>query len=81
MKNNPKSRRAFLFKGLTDKAELVSEIQTLLHGEEEETEKVKMLTKDGKLVEVDRRIIEKTTSKSKATNEEIRTWIHHGNKE
>jgi hypothetical protein len=38
-------------------------------------DKIKMLTADGKLVEVDRSVIEKATASKKATNEEVFEWM------
>jgi hypothetical protein len=38
-------------------------------------DKVKMLTPDGKLVEVDQSVIEKATGSKKATNKEVFEWM------
>ena len=38
-------------------------------------DKVKMLTADGKLVEVDRSVIEKATGAKKATGKEVFEWM------
>lgn len=51
--------------------------KTVVKPKEGSVEKVKMLTPDGKLVEVDKRIIEAATQKRKATNTEIRDFIDH----
>lgn len=39
------------------------------------TETVKMLTQDGKLVEIDKRLL--NTTGKKITNEELQQWITH----
>lgn len=44
-------------------------------------DKVKMLTADGKLVEVDRTVFEKAQSGKKATNKEILHWMDNPSKE
>ena len=44
-------------------------------------EMVKMLTPDGKLVEVDKSVIEKATSGKKATNNDIYDWMKNPSKE
>ncbi len=40
-------------------------------------EKVKMLTADGKLVEVDKSVYELLTKKQKATNKDIYDWMEN----
>ena len=44
-------------------------------------EKVKMLTAEGKLVEVDKRILDAATKKQKASNKQILTWMKNPSKE
>ena len=44
-------------------------------------EMVKMLTADGKLVEVDKAILDKVTKSQKSTNKEIYTWMNNPSKE
>lgn len=44
-------------------------------------EKVKMLTADGKLVEVDRSVFEQLTKGKKASNQEIYRWMNNPSKE
>lgn len=41
-------------------------------------EKVTMLTRDGKLVEVDRSVITKASHKKQATKSDILHWMHPG---
>ena len=43
--------------------------------------KVKMLTADGKLVEVDKAIFEKASKKQKASNKDIYDWMKNPSKE
>lgn len=42
---------------------------------------VKMLTADGKLVEVDKAVLEAASKKQKSTNKEIYTWMNNPSKE
>ncbi|MBN8673757.1 MAG: hypothetical protein J0L56_06460 [Chitinophagales bacterium] len=42
---------------------------------------VKMLTADGKLVEVDKAILDELTKKQKATNQQIFDWMKNPSKE
>jgi hypothetical protein len=44
-------------------------------------EMVKMLTADGKLVEVSKAILDEVAKKQKATNKEIYTWMNNPSKE
>ncbi|MBL0274040.1 MAG: hypothetical protein IPQ06_13445 [Chitinophagaceae bacterium] len=44
-------------------------------------EMVKMLTADGKLVEVSKTVLDELTKKQKATNKEIYTWMNNPSKE
>ena len=63
--NNDQSRRGFFSSFLTKK----------------ETEKIKMLTPDGKLVEVDKDVLDKITGSKKASNEDIYKWMENPSKE
>jgi hypothetical protein len=47
----------------------------------EKPEMVKMLTPDGKLVEVEKSVLEAATKNNKATNQEIYTWMNNPSKE
>ncbi len=47
----------------------------------EKNEKIKMLTADGKLVEVDKDIVEAVAKKQKATNKEIFNWMKNPSKD
>jgi hypothetical protein len=44
-------------------------------------EKVKMLTAEGKLVEVDKDVLDNAIKNQKATNKEILTWMKNPSKE
>ena len=44
-------------------------------------EKVKLLTADGKLMEVDKAVLEKAATKKKASNKEILAWMQNPSKE
>lgn len=60
-----KSRRWFLTGGLLDK---------------DKKEMVKMLTADGKLVEVEKTVLDAASKKQKSTNEEIYEWMENPSK-
>jgi len=63
------SRRDFLsLFGLTEKNEAKPEM-------------VKMLTADGKLVEIEKSVLEEVAKKQKATNKEIYDWMKNPSKE
>lgn len=64
-KESSKSRRWFLTGGL---------------GEKSKTEMVKMLTADGKVVEIEKSILEAASQKQKATNAEIYEWMNNPSK-
>lgn len=63
--NNDQSRRGFFTSLFTKK----------------DTAKVKMLTPDGKLVEVDKAVFDQVSSKKKASNEDILNWMNNPSKE
>ena len=65
-KPTSKSRRWFLTGGLLEKAK---------------PEMVKMLTADGKLVEVEKAIFDMVSTKQKATNKEIYDWMKNPSKD
>lgn len=44
-------------------------------------DRVKMLTADGKLVEVDRAVLEAASKKTRSTNKEIYAWMNNPSKE
>ena len=66
---NNKSRRQFLSKLFS------------ANKNESNPDMVKMLTADGKLVEVKRSIIEAASTKHKVTNKEILDWMDNPSKE
>ena len=45
------------------------------------TGKVKMLTADGKLVEIDKSVLEAATAKKKSSNKEIYDWMSNPSKD
>ncbi len=68
-KPDNKSRRDFLSMFIsTDKKEAPAE-------------KVKMLTADGKLVEIDKAVLAELTKKQRATNQQIFDWMKNPSKE
>jgi hypothetical protein len=79
MKNNPKSRREFLFNLFSNKIKSIPDLAAAIQPEEEQqSEKIKMLTPDGKLVEVDSQVIKNSKQKTKAGNAEILKWMEDG---
>jgi len=48
---------------------------------EKKKEMVKMLTADGKLVEVDKAILDKVTKSQKSTNKDIYNWMKNPSKD
>ncbi len=60
-----KSRRRFLTGGLL---------------EPRKKEMVKMLTADGKLVEIEKSVLEAATKKQKSSNKEIYNWMNNPSK-
>lgn len=50
-------------------------------GKQSGTDKVKMLTPDGKLVEVDRKVLDAAASRQKASNESIYEWMDNPSKQ
>lgn len=74
-KTNSKSRRSFLSFLFTGKDELAAPQNS------DTPEKVKMLTADGKLVEVDKNVLEQALKNRKANNKEILNWMKNPSKE
>ena len=67
-KKDMKSRRSFF---------------SLLMGEKDKTTKpemIKMLTAEGKLVEVDKAVLDEVAKKQRATNKEIYDWMKNPSK-
>jgi len=73
MKKSSKSRRDFLLKIFNNDSGLDSN-----NPDGTQNEKVKMLTPDGKLVEVDSRHLKNRQSASKTSNAEILKWMEEG---
>ncbi len=71
-KDNP-SRRKFFSLALLGGASLIASEATA-QTTPESGEKVKMLTPDGKLVEVDKSVLEQSTTHKKASNQDILNW-------
>ena len=76
------SRRAFLETGVTGGVGVVLGLAAgpiLKKVAEENPEMVKMLTADGKVVEVDKRLIPQTCGKPVAvSNQELKEWMEKG---
>jgi hypothetical protein len=68
------SRRKFLSLGLLGGAGLITQKVEAMAPELQEGEKVTMLTADGKLVEVSKEVLEQSSSREKARNQDILNW-------
>lgn len=75
MKDKIKSRRAFLFNIFSDKKEN-TQLNTQQNSDSTpQIEKTKMLTPDGKLVEVSGPVLKKSKKDGKTSNADILKWI------
>jgi hypothetical protein len=70
--NQPSSRKKFLFLGISAVA-LFSVFKFSFPKNKKKKNTVKMLTREGKLVEIDQELIK--SSKKKITNAELKEWI------
>ena len=77
MKNQSKSRRDFLLKIFSQNSKSIDDSASKL-SDGEQNDKIKMLTSDGKLVEVDSRIVKKSQPSSKTNNKELLKWMTSG---
>jgi hypothetical protein len=77
--NSNSNRRKFLTLGLLGGAGLISQKASAMLPKEEE-EKVSMLTPDGKLVEVSKRVLDQIEDRKKAANQDILDWTTAENK-
>ncbi len=83
MKQNLKdnsSRRRFLSLGLLSGAALLTQKADAMASVTDDDEKVSMLTADGKLVEVSKKLVQQSTSREKAKNEDILNWTESAKK-
>ena len=71
-KSNEKDRRSFLSLLFTGKDSGTND---------EKPDMVKMLTAEGKLVEISKAALEEASQKKKATNKEIYNWMKNPSKE
>ena len=71
--DNPDSRRKFLNKGLYATAGWLTGMEELLS--KEDGKKIKMLTPDGKLVEIDQSLVRDNPNRTKVKNKEILAWL------
>ncbi|MFZ4058198.1 MAG: hypothetical protein ACOYKE_08650 [Ferruginibacter sp.] len=72
--NNDRDRRWFLSFFLPTKQNTVTE-------QPQPTEMVKMLTAEGKLVEIEKSVLDAVAKKQKSTNKEIYDWMNNPSKE
>jgi hypothetical protein len=71
--NKDKDRRGFFSSLLSGKEKNPAPAKS-------NSEKVKMLTADGKLVEIDKAVLDEVTKKQKSTNKEIFDWMKNPSK-
>ena len=74
LNNNIKqSRKKFIGQGITAAA-LLTALRFLMPEKKKKNKKIKMLTQDGKLVEVDAEKLY-TGRRNKITDEQLKTWV------
>jgi hypothetical protein len=78
--DNSSHRRKFLSLGLLGGAALITQKATAMIPTEPEEETIPMLTPEGKLVQVSKRVLQSTQEKQKAGNQEILNWMTTQNK-
>lgn len=75
--NTPQSRKTFISVGISVAA-ILSGLRFFILKKEKKANTVKMLTQDGKLVEID---VEKLSGKrKKISNDELKNWLNKKNK-
>lgn len=72
--NEPGTRRKFLSLGLLSGAALLTTKADAMASLTDDEEKITMLTPDGKLVEVPKRIVDQAGDRTKAKNQDILDW-------
>jgi 2-keto-3-deoxy-galactonokinase len=72
--NHNRDRRGFFSSLISGKEKSQAQNQS-------NSEKVKMLTADGKLVEIDKSLLDEVAKKQKSTNKEIFDWMKNPSKE
>ena len=72
------SRKKFLLGGLAALTSVLAYKSGIQKSEKKEM--VKMLTADGKLVEVDKKVLDAITAKKKVSNKEIVAWMNNPSK-
>ncbi len=70
----PGTRRKFLSLGLLGGAALLTQKSEAMASLADDDEKVSMLTPDGQLVEVSKKLLDQTTDRQKASNQDILNW-------
>ena len=78
--NDGNNRRKFLSLSLLGGAGLLSQKASAMLPMQEEEETVSMLTPDGKLVQVNKRILDQAQERQKAGNKDILDWTTTQNK-
>lgn len=71
---NTSNRRAFFSKAIRSVLTVGIGISTLEANAQQAGNKVKLLTAEGKLVEIDQEALDQTATKRKVTNQDILDW-------
>ncbi len=75
MSKSKNSRRKFLSLALTGSAALATG-KVVAQETADTGEKIKMLTPDGQLVEVDKSVLDQVADRQKVNNKDIFKWVH-----
>ena len=75
MPSKKSNRRNFISSVLAAGAATGLTLPVITKSKSKSGDKIKMLTADGKLVEVDRSVIEKATASKRATDKEVFEWM------
>lgn len=80
MKKLPKSRREFLTKIFSKETKSNQDLSPTTPDDSGQNDKIKMLTSDGKIVEVDSQVANKSQTTSRTSNKELLKWMIGGKK-
>ena len=80
MKKLPKSRREFLTKIFSKETKSNQDLSPTTPDDSGQNDKIKMLTSDGKIVEVDSQVANKSQTTPRTSNKELLKWMIGGKK-
>ena len=80
MKKLPKSRREFLTKIFSTEDKSNQDLTPTTPDDSGQNDKIKMLTSEGKIVEVDSQVANKSQTTSRTSNKELLKWMIGGKK-